>query len=140
MISISCWGGLRPQKGERAPADAHASSERPHETSETAAIVICANCRHRLADASAAIEVDGRHRHTCVNPGGIVYRIACYGSAPGCTGVGPRSDFFSWFAGYFWQVLGCARCGVHLGWAFSGPRDRADFAGLIVDRIAESDG
>ncbi len=125
-----------PRRGERGPEDATDAGSRPKD--EAAAIVICASCGHRLADAAAAIEVDGRHRHTCVNPAGIVFRIACYQSAPGCAGEGAPSDYFSWFAGYFWQVLCCGRCRSHLGWAFTGAGERGDFAGLIVDRIAEA--
>lgn len=98
-------------------------------------IVVCESCRHRLARAADRIEVSGRHEHTCVNPAGHVYRIACFRTASGCVGEGGWTDYHTWFAGYFWQIALCGRCGIHLGWAFSG--EGADFHGLIVNRILE---
>lgn len=105
---------------------------------------MCRFCHHGIARTDAAIEVDGRHRHTCVNPAGIVYRIACYREASGCVPEGRPSDYYSWFAGYAWQIFCCARCRTHLGWGFLGggvgaPPDRDDFAGLIEERIMEAD-
>jgi hypothetical protein len=120
----------RPRKKELAPEDASSVVRED----EPARVVVCAHCEARIAAADAKIDIDGRHRHTCVNPAGVVYRIACYREAPGAARQGEPSTYFSWFAGCAWQVLVCARCGVHLGWAFSGA---ADFAGLIADRVIE---
>ncbi len=100
-------------------------------------VVVCASCGHRVAKVDDRVEIAGRHRHTCVNPAGYVYRIACYRRAAGCIGEGSWSDYYTWFAGYFWQLTCCGRCGIHLGWGFSGEGD--DFHGLITDRIAERD-
>ncbi len=100
-------------------------------------IVVCASCGHEVAKVDDRIDVAGRHQHTCVNPAGYVYRIACYRHAAGCIGEGGWSDHYTWFAGTFWQLSCCGRCGIHLGWGFSG--DDADFHGLISDRIEEGD-
>jgi len=114
----------------------------PHENSEQdqalsrSPYVVCAACEHVVSDADARVVIAGRHLHTCVNPSGVVFRIRCFARAPGCTARGEWSDFYSWFAGYMWQVACCAECGAHLGWAFRGTeRDR--FWGLIKERIVE---
>jgi len=95
----------------------------------------CAACDHAVASASDRIEVAGRHHHTCINPAGITYRIVCYRAAAGCAGHGSWSHEYSWFAGFAWQINVCARCQVHLGWAFGS--DDKQFWGLIADRIVE---
>jgi hypothetical protein len=95
--------------------------------------VVCVACRHELTRESARMEVAGRHRHTCVNPAGVVYRIACFAVAPGCGGHGEWSEFFSWFAGYAWQIALCSGCRAHVGWAFAG--SDAPFHGLIEERV-----
>ena len=91
------------------------------------------SCGHRVAHAEAKIAVSGQHEHTCVNPAGIVYRIACFRSAPGCKAQGDLVAEHSWFAGYAWQIALCGNCLLHLGWAFRGTGE--GFHGLIVDRI-----
>lgn len=141
-VVISARWELR--SGDRGGPGHVDPARRARDAAEAARAVICAACGSRLTDAAAAIEIAGRHRHTCVNPGGIVYRIACYARAPGCAGDGARSDYYSWFAGYAWQVLVCGGCRAHVGWAFHGGgparvHAEADFAGLIADRIAEAD-
>ena len=93
-----------------------------------------------VTTADARVSRAGRHQHTCINPSGYVYRIACFRTAPGCVGAGAWSTFYSWFRGYAWQIACCGACSMHLGWAFE-PDDPAEdappFWGLIVDRITE---
>jgi hypothetical protein len=117
------------QAGRAAPSVDDATKNDEHR------IIICAGCGHRIAEVDARVEIAGRHEHTCVNPGGTVYRILCFRDAPGCTGHGEPSEYFSWFAGYAWQISLCAKCNMHLGWSFEGEPD--PFHGLIVDRIEE---
>jgi hypothetical protein len=96
---------------------------------------VCAACSARIAASEARIEVAGQHQHTFFNPAGIVFKIACFATAPGCSGVGPFVQEFSWFPGTHWQVTVCASCAEHLGWNFEG---EATFVGLIEDRIREA--
>ncbi len=127
-------------KKASAPADRTGAAEVDHDQEEgqrPERVVVCASCGHPVAKVADRIEMDGRHRHTCVNPASYVYRIGCYRRAAGCIGEGSWSDLYTWFAGTFWQLACCARCGIHLGWAFTGERE--DFHGLIVDRIVEQD-
>jgi hypothetical protein len=98
--------------------------------------IVCARCGAQLTDASQRIAVLGQHQHTFFNPAGVVFHIACFASVPGCRGLGPFSDQFTWFPGHRWQIALCAGCGEHLGWHFEGG---ATFTSLIEARIREAD-
>lgn len=101
-------------------------------------VLICAMCLNAITTSSARTERAGSHSHTFSNPHGFVFHIACFSTAPGCdTGSDPTAEY-SWFPGFSWQVAVCRGCGEHLGWLFSGAESR--FHGLIVDRLAETDG
>jgi hypothetical protein len=128
---------LRARKKNEAPESARERAPGADDATRRGAsrAIVCASCGHRLTDGDAAIEVAGRHHHTCVNPAGIVFRIRCFRTAPGAAGRGDFTDAFSWFAGYAWQVATCAACGAHVGWGYRG--SGAPFHGLIADRIAE---
>ena len=93
----------------------------------------CAACSHELALLRERIEVEGAASRRFVNPEGIEFEIAAFRDAPGCSAIGERSAYWSWFAGYDWQVALCGRCAGHVGWNFTGPSGR--FFGLILERI-----
>jgi|NGEPerStandDraft_6_1074524.scaffolds.fasta_scaffold00425_18 hypothetical protein len=95
----------------------------------------CAHCKNKVARTTARIEVNGLHEHSFVNPMGVIYRISCFGSAPGALEVGVASDQFTWFQGYVWCVLICSGCTQHLGWSFTS-RD-ARFCGLVLNQLKE---
>jgi uncharacterized protein (DUF983 family) len=97
--------------------------------------VRCGACRHGLTFDRARLEVEGKHTHTFVNPGGEKFTIRCYREASGCRGFGEESTFWSWFRGFAWQVALCGQCGAHVGWFYRG--DAASFVGLIADRVIE---
>ncbi|MCJ8502501.1 cereblon family protein [Desulfatitalea alkaliphila] len=101
---------------------------------EEEAWYLCRNCRQRLTRPSERIAVNGSHRHTFANPGGVVFEIACFSSVTGCGFMGPPSTDFTWFAGHAWRITVCGRCGTHLGWLFS-HQGGGRFWGLIVDRL-----
>ncbi|MBI5536167.1 MAG: hypothetical protein HY898_25825 [Deltaproteobacteria bacterium] len=107
-------------------------------TEEARKGVLCARCGNKVTTTDRRVEIDGAHRHTFANPHGLVFHIACYSEAPGCRRSGQESTEFAWFAGYGWTVQTCARCGVHLGWAFRSAT-RA-FWGLVCDRLVEDPG
>lgn len=121
---------FRKEAGEQAGSAAGSHVEAP---SEDERALVCSGCRHVVTHESRALKVADRHRHTCVNPAGIVFRVRCFSTAPGCVGHGEVSTYFSWFAGYAWQIALCERCTMHLGWSFSGATP--PFWGLIADRI-----
>ncbi len=100
--------------------------------------ILCGFCGHAITNASSRVQVAGSHDHTFANPHGIVYKIGCFGSAPGCHGLGAESSEFAWFAGHSWTVQVCGRCGQHLGWSFRSAAQH--FYGLILERLVEAPG
>lgn len=99
--------------------------------------VVCVDCGHRITTTDARTEVGGQHRHVCVNPHGMPFDIGCWATAPGCAHVGSIEAYWSWFAGYTWQIAICGGCGTHLGWRFAA--EARSFHGLIVSRVREAD-
>ena len=95
--------------------------------------LFCALCGHPITHQDERIKVNGRHEHTCTNPGGHTFGIGCFHEAGGCTTIGEATTAHTWFEGYAWQVAICASCEHHLGWRFHGPADY--FHGLILDRL-----
>lgn len=94
----------------------------------------CAHCGAEITDPDDAIAVRGAHRHRCVNPAGIAFRIGCFARAPGCATGGEPTAEHSWFPPHQWCYAWCAACGVHLGWRFE-DAGRPRFYGLIRDRL-----
>jgi hypothetical protein len=96
--------------------------------------ICCVACHTPVTDADFRIDVGGRHEHTFFNPAGVVFHIVVFAAAPGCRGVGPFSEEFTWFPGHRWQIAVCAACAEHLGWHFEGA---SQFTALIAQRIAD---
>jgi hypothetical protein len=92
----------------------------------------CAACSSVVTHSSHAIDVDGSHVHTRLNPADVVFQFGCFSQASGCVVSGTPSREHVWFSGCLWQYAHCARCGAHLGWAFSGART---FFGLVLKRL-----
>ena len=122
----------------RPPAGGHESQDQVGPREKTGGVLVCAGCLHAITTATARIEMAGSHSHTFSNPHGFVFHIACFGTAPGCEAGSDPSTEFSWFPGYSWQIAVCRGCGEHLGWLFAG--GDTHFHGLIVDRLAETEG
>lgn len=129
---------LRP-KNKRVPksaADNHVLSEHDPSPEEEELWIACRACRQLLARPSDKTIANGSHQHTFANPSGVVFEIACYRSAQGCTLTGPPSTDFTWFAGHSWQITLCGACQTHLGWRFSSSAG-IQFYGFIIDRVTE---
>lgn len=95
--------------------------------------IFCRNCGHIVSSTDQRVEINGAHTHTFRNPAGIVYRIGCFGLAPGCLNFGDPTEEFSWFPGYTWVYANCLNCFNHLGWFYqSGERH---FHGLILNHL-----
>jgi hypothetical protein len=109
-------------------------AERP--SAADGAPIVCAACGATVTDSRSAIGVDGAHEHTFVNPAGIIYRVRCFATAPGCRESGEPTQQWSWFPAYAWRYGFCASCDAHLGWAYRSARGDG-FYGLVADRLAE---
>lgn len=127
---------LERSKGPRAAEGARLCPGTDQGRSSTGGALVCAKCGHPITSEGQRMQMGGGHRHTFANPHGVVFQIACYASAPGCSTVGGDQMDFTWFPGYAWAVAQCSRCGAHVGWRF---RCGAHvFHGLVYDRLVEA--
>ena len=94
----------------------------------------CFTCRNAITSQQERIYVQGQHTHVFENPQGISYRIGCFDAACGCTYLGPKTNEFTWFRGYEWQIALCNQCGIHTGWQYVSHSGNC-FHGLILDRL-----
>jgi len=97
-------------------------------------LILCRQCLQIITGPSEIIEVQGAHRHTFVNPQGILFEIGCFRSAKGCGYLGPATYEWSWFKGFKWRVAVCSRCLTHVGWLYISSGDKR-FNGLILNRL-----
>jgi hypothetical protein len=59
-------------------------------------------------------------------------------TADGCRDEGVPTLEFTWFKDHAWSFALCSRCGLHLGWKYSGNPPKADsFYGLIKSRLVK---
>jgi hypothetical protein len=100
--------------------------------------LLCLACGYPITSLRERITAGGAHEHTFANPGGYVFRIGCFGRAPGCVQAGQPTLEHTWFAGHTWRYALCGGCRAHLGWAFRG--GQSGFFGLILDRLLEAGG
>lgn len=112
--------GLRDQKDKRDLWDGE---------------LFCAFCGNPITRRDDKIEVNGGDEHTFANPGGHIFHIGCFRTAPGCATDVRETGEFTWFSGYVWSGAVCAQCGSHLGWRFRG--ESFVFFGLILGRLVE---
>lgn len=125
----------RPQRTQAGrPRDAR----EPDRAAGSGRRLVCARCGRPITTDGDRIEIDGLHQHTQINPHGVIWTFGCFASAPGCAPVGSPSREFTWFAGHWWQIEQCGRCGFHLGWLFASADRR--FHGLIVGRVVDASG
>lgn len=130
------WRGESGTPGAKGtPGSGTTARARSTRSGDRGRALCCAACGAVITWEGARTEVGGAHRHTFVNPHGLVFEIGCFRHAPGCAGVGPAEAFFSWFPGYAWRVAVCRACQAHLGWSYG---ERPDFHGLVLDRLREA--
>ena len=96
----------------------------------------CAACSRLITSQDQRMPVSGAHAHTFRNPHGLVFKIGCFATAPGCGQVGEATEEWTWFPGYSWQLAVCMSCGSHLGWRYLSRAGDA-FYGLILRQLAE---
>jgi hypothetical protein len=96
---------------------------------------LCAWCHNRVASERDRFSYDGKSEFSFLNPQGIRFHILTFSRTLGCEQKGAPSLEHTWFPGHAWSYCVCDRCGVHLGWQYTGP---SEFAGLIRDRIVRA--
>lgn len=92
----------------------------------------CAACGHRITSRDLRIDVAGTSAHVFVNPHGLVFELVCFAAAPGVVELASPETAFSWFPGYSWQIVACAKCRAHVGWRYRVVEGHGSFHGLIV--------
>ncbi len=106
---------------------------RDNEDSDKKEFLLCAACKYPITRKNDRIQIHERHQHVFANPHGYIFQIGCFAQAPGCVTAGEETSYFTWFAGYAWQLALCAQCLTLLGWAFRTEESR--FFGLILDQL-----
>ncbi|MDY6903861.1 MAG: cereblon family protein [Thermodesulfobacteriota bacterium] len=120
---------------DRTPQQLTENDQKPEQ--EKPSFLRCCHCRHNITTTEEKIAVNNAHHHTFANPGGIVFHVGCFRSAPGCSHSGLATDEFTWFPGYKWQIAVCSACLLHMGWRFS--TTGSGFYALILDHLIESE-
>jgi hypothetical protein len=133
VMSLLRFEALKAQRD--APRATVRPETGPREDEADARVLACARCLQPITTTAARTEVGGAHEHTFANPEGYQFHIGCFARATGCAAVGDPSTYWSWFAGYSWQVELCSACGEHLGWLFRAKGHR--FHGFVLDRLVE---
>jgi len=100
--------------------------------------LVCKLCRSVITRRELGMEVNGKHEHVFFNPYGMVFELGCFASAKNVVPVGPKSEEFTWFPDFAWQVVGCAGCATQLGWRYTGKG--GGFYGLIMHALVEEEG
>ena len=97
----------------------------------------CAVCGNNITSSNDAIQIEGAHQHTKLNPEGRKFLIRCFSSGAGCRYNGDATTNHSWFSGYSWRFAHCSKCNIQLGWVFQG---NEQFLGLIHEQLIPCDG
>lgn len=130
--AVAAWRALERGHNERIEKLWSALEDAPGRRADKH--LRCRSCGFAIARDDDRIRMLDNHEHTCANPHGIVFHIGCFREAVGAAAIGEETSEDTWFAGYGWRILICARCGTHLGWVFR-TRGGDRFCGLILDRL-----
>lgn len=99
----------------------------------------CRECGARIASESHCIAVAGKPTlATYVNPAGLECEVMTVARAANLAQADDATEEHTWFEGYAWRPVGCAACGVHLGWRYEAagaPSGPAGFFGLLVGAL-----
>ena len=129
---------LLERRGFRPDASIHKElEEKDHQATDALRSLLCARCGLRITTRDQRIAMEGMHEHTFANPHGIIYRIGCFRSAPGCTALSEEYKEFTWFEGFVWSHAVCTLCHTHLGWRYR--MVETCFYGLVLDRLVEKE-
>lgn len=97
--------------------------------------IFCRRCGYRITDEASRVTVNNSHTHTFFNPAGLLFELACFREASGCSLHDVASSQFTWFAGYQWRLAFCRQCSNHLGWRFES--HNSAFFCLIIAQLKE---
>ncbi|WP_344795968.1 cereblon family protein [Litoribacillus peritrichatus] len=110
-----------------------------HTKKHPESIICCKNCRQIITKDEFSMVVDGYHEHLQCNPHGFTFVFRCFREVWHVAQAGPPCLKDSWFPGFYWTIVHCNQCFVHLGWQFStspSPTKGDVFWGLLTDRLS----
>ena len=140
-MSATCKHRLRAlrdgQDAKKPAAKGRVGTGRQPDPDESGhgSVLVCRFCRSKITRRDLGMEVNGSHRHVFFNPHGQVFELGCFASAKNVLPTGPKTDAFTWFPGFVWQVVACTGCLAQLGWRYTG--GSSGFFGLILTALAE---
>jgi len=98
----------------------------------------CSHCGVFITDSGAVVRIQGADDHSFVNPAGVLCNFTTFIS---CENVMVHQELYlehSWFLGYGWRFVLCARCMHHLGWKYDAVKDGVrpgSFFGILVQSV-----
>ncbi|MGC8907381.1 MAG: cereblon family protein [Desulfomonilaceae bacterium] len=99
----------------------------------------CLQCGAFLATSLDQSPQKGTIRHSYVNPAGIRCDFLTFSRCDNVIAHQERYKEHSWFEGYTWRFLLCARCLGHLGWQYD-PLEttgkQESFFGLLLNAVS----
>jgi hypothetical protein len=93
---------------------------------------LCLRCSKKITGDRERFLYENRSEFQFANPDGYVFDIITFRNADGCREEGVPTFAFTWFKDHSWSFAFCSRCGLHLGWKYSG---KYSFYGLIKVRL-----
>ncbi len=93
---------------------------------------LCLMCSKKITEDKERFLFENQSEFRFSNPDGYIFDIITFRAADGCREEGKPTLEFSWFKGHSWCYAFCSRCGLHLGWKYSG---KFSFYGLIKARL-----
>jgi len=104
-------------------------------TADSANDWLCYWCFNRVASEKDRFYQNGQNEFSVKNPEGVRFIILTFSRTMGCRQVGVPTLEHTWFPDHAWSYCVCDRCGMHLGWYYTGP---SKFIGLIRERIVRA--
>ena len=99
----------------------------------------CRQCGARVCTDGHSIVVNGHPvRATYTNPAGEACEIITFREAENLRGADFSTEECSWFEGYSWRPVACAKCRQHVGWAYEAVEPNLDpkvFYGLLTSAL-----
>lgn len=97
---------------------------------------LCLNCSKKITSDKERFFYEEQSEFQFKNPDGFVFDIITFNSAEGSVETGQPTLEFTWFPEHSWSYAICSRCGLHLGWKYSG---KYSFYGLIKARLVRGE-
>jgi hypothetical protein len=93
---------------------------------------LCLMCNKKITEDKERFLYDNQTEFQFTNPDGYIFNIITFRTADCCREEGKATLEFTWFKKHTWCFALCSRCGLHLGWKYSG---KYSFYGLIKARL-----